>query len=240
MSTTKIIPALIATVIGTLLNASVFADEPAVSEVNVEFGAGQFWRDSKTGAPDLGILSGSLSIQAPLGERVGMNVVGARAHGDYADNSSDYYYTDLRASLFLRRPEIGHVAIGFGNTRARIADMDTDGDYYNLSLAAYFANFTVSTGATEYDRPNAPNDSSGIVAAIWYPEANIAVSAQTGILDAKESYGVSMEQQFGQGGFAYGLSYGSNFDRDYDRYSLDLIYRLARPKSLIDRHRKDL
>lgn len=240
MNTTKPMLALSTLLTGALLTGPALADEPAVSEVNVELGASQIWVDSKIGSPDAGILSGSLSIQAPLGERVGISISGERGHGDYAERYPDYYETDITASVFLRRPETGGIGIGIGNSSARIANQEFESDFYYFEASAYLSSLSVAVGAIEENPKGGANNSYGIAGIAWYVDPNLLVGLVTGFMDSKETYRISLQQQIGLGGFAYRVAYDSKFDRDYDRYSLDLIYRLARPKSLMDRHRKDL
>lgn len=238
MRTAQILLALAVISAGTSLGTPAVAEEPAVSEVNVQIGASQTAYDFK-GSPNAGLLSGSLAVGAPLGERVGIRVLGERARGEYADQDADSYETFLAASMFLRRPEIGSIGVGVGNSSLRIANRKLDTDYYRFDLSAYLSSVTLAIATIEANPQDGANYSYGAAQAGWYVDPNLLLSVTTGLMDAKETYGISLEQQTGQGGFAYSLHYGSNFDRDYDLYSLDLNYRLARPKSLMDRHRKD-
>lgn len=240
MNTTKPMLALATLLAGALLTGPTSAEEPAVSEVNVELGATQSWTDYQTRSVDSNSLSGSLSIAAPLGKHVGVSASVARAHSDYSDPYVDHYRTDMAGSIFLRNPEIGRIGFSVGHSSVRIANMDFKTDDYTFGASAYLSSFTLALAVTDIHPQQGANDSYGAAGVAWYANPNVFLGVVAGFMDAKETYSILLEQQIGQGGFAYGLNYDSNFDHDYDRYSLDLIYRLARPKSLMDRRRKDL
>jgi hypothetical protein len=223
--------------------ASAWAQQGAVSGFNGEINFLSFKADGE-GFENKGRY-GVVQANTPLTHFSGLNLMAERGSAKVS-GVTEYEYDDTVYSIspFLRDPDFGMIGLSYG--RGHTTFNRTHADLRTRDMGALAAAYSsVASLAASYLKSEARDGSGrditvGYVALVWYTDPNFLIDISRGFKDAKRTNGLTLEQQVGQSGFSYGVSYSRNSDDRTKAVSLLLNYRLGAPKTLIKRYHEDL
>lgn len=218
----------LAALFGVGLAGSGKTEGPAVSETNVFLDA----RGGIDGGDGAGVVTGTLTV--PLGFSFGAS---AEAAGGVVGDGDGYW--GIGGNAFWRDPDVGLLGI-FGSYQERD---DADRARFGARGSWYLDRLTLS-GRFGYQTGDAGDGDDGAFGRVllrWYATDNFAVHAGGEIEPDDDYFTVGAEFQPGWESLP-GLSIFADgeYGGDDSRTFVGVRYYFAQPKTLIDRHRKDI
>lgn len=214
-------------------------NDNAISQINGEIGA-EYNRTEYNGSSDrYDNYNGNGALNIPLGPWFGASLRAMAGQGEYTVTNSDFDYYDLSALLMTRNPNLGMLALGGGRTTFNFT-RESNEDYVQGIAAGYIGPVTLAATRTRTELDPSGRSNDWIADAVWYVTPNFLLDASAGFMAERDNYGLEFEHQIGHSGLSWGLGYGRDTNIDANSYNAMVAYRIAQPKSLIDRYRHDL
>lgn len=238
--------AILAPIVYFVVASTTSIADTAVSQTNVQVQAsyGRTDIDFLGYSDSLDSYAGQMALQVPIGSVFGASLQAVAGNAEFIfDDNYDYYL--YLASLFARSPKFGMLGIGVGESKMKydISSGDISNTDYQAIAAGYLGPVTLAlTRSYTKNKDTSDTNNSSWSEITWYIVPNFLIHASAGLMDAKDTYMVSLEHQIGNSGFSYGLSYAWNNDSFVDTkgYYIVLSYRFGKAKSLQERYRSDL